>query len=332
MILKTFSRARRFLIFGACLAIATAAGAGTDCETVYRLTEAATYEEGCFPPCECPTVEAARFRGTFILGPASVGNGVNSHDVQNVAWFLSIDNAEIEVFGSGLYRITTGPPPVVHALDLDLSIDGSEPQHFFSGFVPVTSNEGAIDIPISLNGQTCQDTVIVVNASSVAPESVLHYQLATDSTYQTGCFGACECPLQEPRPLDGTLFLVKILDHGTYEEFAVPSAALVAKPLGPTDEEITLSGFGLYTLIQGFAGPAHVLDLRVSTDGGEVELFDNQLSNTDPTFPAEFSIVIDTDDQICFDTVLSLHSIWSGPLIFQDDFECGDTSSWWSAP
>jgi len=326
--LNTISRVRHILIFGACLTAATVSSAGNDCETVYRLTEAATYQEGCFPPCECPTVEAARFRGTFVLGPASVGDGVKSYNLENVAWFLTIDNAEIEVFGSGLYRTTTGPPPVAHALDLDLSIDGGEPQHFFSGFVPVSSNDGSIDIPVSINGQTCRDTVIVVNASPVPPESILQYRLAPDSAYQTGCFGMCACPLQEPRPLDGTLSLVQILDYGTYEEYAVPRAAFVAKPVGPAEDEINLTGFGLYTLIQGYAGPAHALDLKLSTDGGEVVLFDNQLFNTDPRFPAEFSVVIDTDDQICFDTVLSLHAIWSGPLIFQDDFECGDTSSW----
>jgi len=328
LILNTFSRARRFLIFGAGLAIATASGAGNDCETIYRLTETATYQEGCFPPCMCPTREAIRFRGTFVMGPATIDNSVLFHDVVNLAWYVTIDSTEIEITGSGVYRLSNDQEPHVHALDLDLSIDGREPQHFFSGFVPVTSNEGAIDIQISINGQTCQDTVIVVNASPVAPESVLHYRLATDSTYQTGCFGTCECALQEPRPVDGTLILVKILDHGTYEEYAVPRADFVVKPLAPGEEKINLTGFGLYTLIQGFAGPAHVLSLRLSTDGGEVDLFDNQLFNTDPSFPAEFSVVIDTDDQICFDTVLSLHAIWSGPLIFQDDFECGDSSSW----
>lgn len=326
--LKITSRVHKALMFGACLVVATVAGAGTNCETVFRLNEAASYQEGCFPPCMCPTVEATRFRGTFVVGPASICSGVASHDVQRIAWYLTIDSAEFEIVGSGLYRVIAGTNPPTHALDLDLSIDGGNPQHFFSGFVPKTSNDSSIDIPISINGQTCQDTVIVVNASPVPPESMLQYRLAPDSTYQTGCFGACECPLQEPRPLEGTLTLVKILDHGTYEEFAVPRADFVTKPLGPTDDGINLSGFGLYTLIQGFAGPAHVLDLRLSSNGGEIELFDNQLFNTDPTFPAEFSVVIDTDDQICFDKVLSLHAIWAGPIVFQDDFECGDSAGW----
>ncbi len=326
--LKITSRVHKALMFGACLVVATVAGAGTNCETVYRLNEAASYQEGCFPPCLCPTVEATRFRGTFVMGPAAIDNVVDTHAVVNVGWYLTIDSAEIEMVGSGIYRISNGPPPLVHALDLDLSIDGGEPQHFFSGFVPKTSNDGSIDIPISINGQTCQDTVIVVNASPVPPESMLQYRLAPDSTYQSGCFGACECPLQEPRPLDGTMSLVEILNHGTWVEYSVPRAQFVARSLAPGEDDIILSGFGLYTLIQGFAGPAHILDLKLSTNGGEVEVFDNQLFNTYTPFPAEIAVVIDTDDQICFDTVLSLHAIWAGPIVFQDDFECGDSAGW----
>ncbi len=108
----------------------------------------------------------------------------------------------------------------------------------------------------------------------------------------------------------------------------MPQGQFVATSLTPGEGDNILIGFGLYTLIQGFAGPAHVLDLKLSTDGGEVEYFDNHLFNTDPTFPDEFSVVIDTDDQICFDAVLSLRAIWSGPLVFLDDFECGDPSDW----
>lgn len=322
------SGAWRLLIFGACLVFATVAEAGTGCETIYRLTEDATYQEGCFPPCMCPVIEATRFRGTFVMGPASVCNGMATHPVRNIGWYLTIDSTEIEVSGSGTYRISTGPLPVVHALDLELSIGGGEPQHFFSGFLPVTSNDGSIDIPVSINGLTCQDIVIVVNAAPVPPESVLEYRLAPDSTYQEGCFGACECVLQEPRPIEGTLSLVQILNHGTYVEYGVPRAELATQSVGPGSGDVVLAGFGLYTLIQGFAGPAHNLDLWLSSKGGEAKRFDNGLFNTDPTFPGEFSVVIDMDDQTCYDVVLSLHAIWTGPVVFNDGFECGDPSNW----
>jgi len=326
--LKATSWVSRTLMIGTCLAAAAVSGADNGCETVYRLNEAASYQEGCYPPCMCPVAEATRFRGTFILGPATVFGGVTSHEVKNIVWYLTIDAEEVEVSGSGSYRVMPGANPPTHALDLDLSIGGGEPQHFFSGFLPVASNDGLIDIPVSINGQTCQDTVIVVNASPVAPKDILRYHLASDSTYQTGCFDLCECVLHPPRPLEGTLSLVKILDHGTYEEYAVPRAEFVAHPVEPPEDAVNLAGFGLYTLIQGFAGPAHVLDLKLSTNGGEFERFDNQLFNTDPTFPSEFTVEIDTDDQICFDTVLKIHAIWDGPVVFVSDFECGSTSGW----
>ena len=157
---------------------------------------------------------------------------------------------------------------------------------FSSGWLPLESDDGSISIPISINGQACRDTLIVVDASPIPPDAVLEYRLADDSSYLHGCFDPCDCPLEEPRPLGGTLSLVEILNHGTYVEYAVPKAAFVAPAVDPAGNEVILNGFGLYTLIQGFAGPAHILDLRLRSNDGPVEEFSSELFNTDPTFPA----------------------------------------------
>ena len=327
---KTAARVSIAFVLGALASGPAPCNAGTDCETVYRLTEKASYQDGCFPPCLCPILTTGRIRGAFVMGPPVSSNGIVSRDVYNLGWFVTLDNAEIEVYGSGVYRATSGPSPRVHALDLDLSIDGGETQHFYSGWVPVETNDASIDIPISVNGQFCHDTVIAVSAEPVVPASMLHFDLAEESTYQEGCFAPCDCPLEQPRRLDGSLSLVEILDHGTYVEYAVPHARFFARSSTAGGHDVALKGFGRYTLIQGFAGPAHVLELRLMSDGGEVQLFDSSEFNTDPTFPLEFEITVDTNDQICFDTVLSLRAVWSGPIVFVDDFECGDTSGWWS--
>ncbi|MCJ7756368.1 MAG: hypothetical protein MUP13_17545, partial [Thermoanaerobaculales bacterium] len=206
---------RIMLVVGVLAAVPTLSTAGTSCETLYRLTEDASYVEGCFPPCECPLAEAIRFRGTFTLGPDTIGCAIISQKVTNLYWIATIDATELEITGSGVYSRNSGPSPPAHSLDLDLLVDGGEAQHFSSGWLPLASDDGSINIPVSIHGQTCHDTLIVVDASPVPPDAVLEYRLATDSTYLKGCFDPCDCPLEEPRPLEGTLSLVEILNHGT---------------------------------------------------------------------------------------------------------------------
>ncbi len=320
------------VVVGAVAAVPALSTAGATCETLYALTDDASYVEGCFPPCECLLVEATRFRGTFTLGPETIDCAIISQKVTSLYWIATLGAAEVEITGSGVYRRTSGPSPPAHALDLDLVVDGGAPQIFSSGWLPLAADDHSITIPISINGQACRDTLIVVDASPIPPEAVLEYRLADDSSYLHGCFDPCDCLLEEPRRLRGTLSLVEILNHGTYVEYAVPNAAFVAPAVGPGDNEVTLNGFGLYTLIQGFAGPAHVLDLRLRSNDGPVEEFSNELFNTDPTFPQEFAVVVDKNDHICLDTVLSLHAIRSGPIVFRDGFESGSTSDWSTVP
>ena len=199
------------LALGVCMVCTLPSYAGTKCESIYRLTEKASYQEGCFPPCMCPIMMATGIRGTFVMGPATAGDTFFSHEVLYVNWIVTLDDAEFEITGSGTYQVSNGPQPWVHSLDLNLSVDGGETQHFFSGFVPLTSNDGSIDIPISIKGQYCYDTVIVVNASPVTQDSILHFRLAPDSTYQRGCFDPCDCPLEMPRQLHGAFTLVPVL-------------------------------------------------------------------------------------------------------------------------
>jgi hypothetical protein len=331
LIQKLEAGVRAALALGTCIICALPADAGTNCKTIYRLTEKASYQEGCFPPCMCPIMMATGIRGTFVMDPDTANNGVKTHDVLYVNWIVTLGDAEFEITGSGIYRINIDTQPWVHALDLALSVDGGETQQFSSGFVPLTANDGSIDIPISINDQYCYDTVIVVNASPVTDDSILHFRLAADSTYQSGCFDPCDCPLGMPRPLHGELTLVPVLEHGTYVEYAVPLARFVVPPLDGAGEGIRFEGFGTYTLVQGFIGPAHHLDLTLRASGGAAERFSSAFANTDPTFPAEFEIVVDINNQICFDTVLSIHAIWSGSIVFRDDFECGDHNAWSSS-
>jgi hypothetical protein len=311
-----------------CMIFALPSNAGNNCETIFRLTEKSSYQEGCFPPCMCPIMMATGIRGTFVMGPAYANGAIISSEVSNVNWIVTVGDSEFEITGSGTYRVSTDTQPWVHALDLALSADGGETQGFSSGFLPLTTNDGSIDIPISITGGFCYDTLIVVNAMPLTDDSILHFRLAADSTYQKGCFDPCDCPLETPRRLEGVLTLVPVLELGTYVEYSVAQTRLVALPLDDWSEEIEMTGFGTYTLVQGFIGPAHHLALTLQASGGIAERFGSTFANTDPTFPADFDIVVDINDQVCFDTVLSIHATGSGQIVFRDDFECGDLTAW----
>jgi hypothetical protein len=279
----------------------------------------------------CPIMMASGIRGTFVAGPGTASDFLITHEVLDVNWVVALGDTELEITGSGAYRVSNGSPTDMHALDLALSVDGGATRHFSSGFVPQTSNDGAIDIPVSINGIYCYDTVIAVNATPLSDASLLHFRLAADSTYQKGCFDPCDCPLEVPRRLEGELTLVPVLDLGTWVEYSVAQADLVALPLDGASEEIEMAGYGTYTLVQGFAGPAHQLSLTLREDGRAAEHFSSTLINTDPTFPNSFDVVIDINDQVCFDTVLSIRATGSGQTVFRDDFECGDHAAWSSA-
>jgi hypothetical protein len=192
----------------------------------------------------------------------------------------------------------------------------------------MSSNGTSIDIPVSLHGQYCYDKVITVNAALVNNDSILRYSLASDSTYQFGCSAPCDCPLESPRPLRGGLVLTPILVQGTYVEYGVPLAHFSVPPSGDTGGEISFDGSGTYTLIQGFAGPAHILDLCLTENTVERGRFLNQLTNTDPTFPDEFEVVVEKQGQTCVDTVLSMHAVRLESLIFENGFECGELGAW----
>lgn len=290
----------------AVLAGTAAAQLGASADgTIYRLNDDATHQRGCFPPCLCPLLEQQPVVGVFVLGPRVIGDAVDFHKVREINWRVGNDNSRFRITGSGMYRVTNFGKPVEHALDLDLSIDGAEPVHFFSDFVPVTSNDGAIDIPISMNGVFCYDVVIRVSASPVRPHDAVPYALERRSTFQRGCFDPCDCPLEEPRRMVGRFALVQVTDFGTVREYALVGARFAARPTSNVDGYVKLNGYGWYTRIDGVAGPIHALDLTMGINGQPPDEFDGGPVNTHPNFPA-FYIVVDKNDQVCYDIVLSL--------------------------
>lgn len=275
---------------------------------VYRLSADATFQEGCFDPCLCPIMNEAPLRGTFLLGRPVSGDVVDFREIRQINWMVGpAGMTSHRITGSGNYRITNFGLPQQHALELELSIDGGEPQFFFSDFVPVDSNDGSIDITVSMNGVFCYDIVIRVSAAPVLRDEILDYTLGDGSTWQQGCFDPCDCLLEEPVPIRGSFGLVPLYDYGTFAEFAVVNLRLGLRATQSAASLRAYSGFGTYTLVQGFAGPAHAMTLTLRSPIGESLRFDSELANTAPTFP-DFDIVLDMNDMTCFDRVLTLRA------------------------
>jgi hypothetical protein len=148
------------LMIGLTVAPALAVARGP---IVYTLGRTAAFERGCFGACMCPVSEPGRLRGRFVLTPAGFDGLYEHYDVTGVDWVVRLPRGTIHATGSGTYRIG-GEFAIVQQLTLDLSLDGGAPQRFDSGVVAGGPRFPAIDLPISLNGMVCFDTVFFVRA------------------------------------------------------------------------------------------------------------------------------------------------------------------------
>ncbi|MEA3278351.1 MAG: hypothetical protein U9Q81_24270 [Pseudomonadota bacterium] len=267
-------------------------------ETLFRLDDEAAFQEGCFPPCLCPIQEQQPVAGTFVMGPAIIGDVVDFREVFDVNWKVQTDVDPIRITGEGFYRVTNFGLPVEHALDLDLSIDGGEPQYFFSDFVQAAANDGVIDIAVSMNGMYCHDTVIRVSAAPVPVEEVIPYRLGRGSTYQQDCDDPCDCGLESPLPMRGRFGLVPIDVLSREREWAVVSLDFFARTHQPADPITTISGHGFYGLARDSAGSTQSMQLDLAIGGGELVHFERELADAEPISP-HISVVLDAHDHPC---------------------------------
>jgi hypothetical protein len=148
--------------------------------TLYCLNTNSSFEQGCFPPCECAIMIAEPMNGTFILTPTGFDGLFNNYAVTDVHWSVPINNANMIVTGSGTYKLG-GEVALQQELLLDLQMDGGKTEHFDSGLVAPSAMFPDIKVTISTNAQHCFDTVFNVNASPT-PVPQLHIGLASPDT------------------------------------------------------------------------------------------------------------------------------------------------------
>jgi hypothetical protein len=273
---------------------------------VYRLEAPSSFSTGCIPPCLCAVQFQDALDGTFVLTLAKVSGNVSEYSVDQVNWILDAGGAEQLVTGSGTYTRTIGFAGISQELVIELSFDNGPSNTYESGIQAEGRAFPAIDIGVT-TGDTCLAASFYLEASPVPASEIVDLRVIDPSTYQEGCFPPCHCPIAIAQ-LRGGLQLVPLFDYGTYALYATVNVNLRTGP-DVTGLPRTLRGAGLYTLIQGFAGPIHQLRLNLSLDGSDLELFDSGLLNDGSASFPELHVLLSQNGLYCFDKAIDLHAI-----------------------
>ena len=321
--LRSFSRAGiawAMMSFVIAVSVAIAAPSpATRSATVYRLSPAAAYTQGCFPPALCPIMFQGTVRGTMALTPiysARSAGTMLDYRVDDVNWLVRIENDatnELRVTGSGVLHRVRPFASGAQRLELDLTIEGQPVQHFDSGWVQSTVNFPQIDLTVSINMMVGFDRVFGVAAAPVPATEISEYDVDDGSTHQVGCWSPCECPVQSPQPMTGTFALVPIRTSSATGPEQVNEYAVVNvrwNVLTPTGDQTSYQGFGLYR--QNVPGPwanplpgqRMFLDLRTS-DSAALVSFDSGVVPAPVAFP-NIDIAMSIHGLMCFDTLIHL--------------------------
>jgi hypothetical protein len=302
---RNFLPAIRNLSWAALLLFELIAGstpASAQTGTLYRLNKDSTFQQGCFPPCLCPIMIAVPVKGTFVLTPTGFDGLFSTYAVTDVNWLVTIGGTNTIVTGSGTYKFG-GEFALQQQLSLDLRVGADKVQHFDSGLVTGPAPFPDIKVPISVNGQVCFDTVFEVSASPVPLDQIHPYSLLDGSTFQRGCFDACDCAVGPLDPITGTFALVPLDMTPLFREFAVVNVRWLT--LDPSDR-ISVRGFGTYKVGGEFAVQQQ-LKLLLKVDSEDSALFDRGLVPGGGSFP-RIDIPISISGAVCFDTVIDIHA------------------------
>jgi hypothetical protein len=138
---------------------------------VYGLSRESQFEWGCFAPCVCPVFTRQPVDGTFKLTKTGSDPLFDYYSVTEVKWKAAGATTPTLIEGSGTYR-RGGEAALQEQLTLDLSFDGGRAQRFDSGLRPPQAPFPEIHTTISLHGEYCLDSAIVVIARPIGVASV----------------------------------------------------------------------------------------------------------------------------------------------------------------
>jgi hypothetical protein len=271
---------------------------------IYRLTDASSFEDGCFAPCLCPAHFQGALIGAFTMTPDAPTPLYRVFKITDLNWF--VPNLGYWVTGSGTYKVG-GEVALTHELSLDLVVGDRDVQHYDSGVVPGGADFPAIKITISMNNMVCHDTVFGVSALPVPQTEIRPYVLGS-SYYEEGCFGPCECAITAKR-LTGGFGLLKLGGADSAADFAVVNVQwLVRDPRSSTPKTATgtpVAGAGLYHV--DAATHAQRMRLALLENGAGPTRFD---SGAAPWKGSLGRIDVDVAESgfACHDTVYSINA------------------------
>jgi hypothetical protein len=271
-------------------------------ETIYRLTPASTYQDGCFDPCACPVQLQGGLIGAFKLTSAPPDPLYSNYRVSDLN--LLVPEYGTWVTGSGTYKVG-GEFALTQELSLDLKVGDRDVQHYDSGLVVGGGDFPALDLTVSMNNMVCHDTVLRIAALPVAPIEIQPYTLYS-SAYEEGCFGPCDCAITS-EPVGGRFGLLKVAGTDTAADFAVIGVQwLVRDPAAPTSTAGSpVTGAGLYHL--GLSTKDQELRLNLLENGAGPTRFD---SGVVPwrTPLRRIDIDVAMSGFACYDRVYSIHA------------------------
>jgi len=162
--------------------------------SLYALEHGSTFSEGCVSPCMCP-VWLGDVQGLFSLVPRGSDFLFDCYEIKDIAWVVTGGGQIIHrISGRGIYRIG-GEFALMHQMELDLRIDGGEPEHLNSGLI-VGGTQFPEKISISVSRDTqCFDIWMDINARFLS--------LACDED-DSDCPGECQCDFNQDGDVDGS--------------------------------------------------------------------------------------------------------------------------------
>ncbi len=272
---------------------------------VYRLTDASSYQEGCFDPCLCPMLDQRPALGTFSLRFTGSDGGFDHYAVEDVHWKVPGSDPELRVTGAGKYTIGSPDPITVrqHRLELALRVGDSPVENFDSGWV-IGPNLPHIQITISINGMYCYDRVFVVDADPVPASEIQPYALVDGSTFQRGCFDPCDCPIGLEQPLAGTFSLLPLSNNSLFADYGMVDVGWkVQGSAYSTPPDAAITGAGSYRVGGEFAIQQRMeAELQVADE--PPASFDSGLVVGGSGFPGQIDVEISDNGKVCFDTVM----------------------------
>jgi hypothetical protein len=129
----------------------------------YDLGSASKFEVGCWGPCACPLLILSPLEGRFDLSPIDTDGPEVRYDVTDIAWTAHTNGGDLDVSGSGVYRILGGSPRT-HQMTLTLRVNNQPDEVFDSGVVPGGDDFPAIKIAMASGGFFCWDSVFTIDA------------------------------------------------------------------------------------------------------------------------------------------------------------------------